>query len=76
MVDAVLAGYGLSQLPAWLVAEHLESGVLISVLADFAGAEMPIHLVWPQSRYIKPKLRVLIDALVSAAKQGDSGFKA
>lgn len=76
MVEAVLAGCGLSQFPTWLVAHHLESGALVPVLADFAGAEMPIHLVWPQSRYMKPKIRLLIDALVYTAKQENSGFHA
>lgn len=75
MVDAVLAGCGLSQLPTWLVDEHLRSGTLVPVLEDCAGAEMPIHVVWPQSRYMKPKLRVLIDALVQLSRQEGSGFR-
>ncbi|TCQ97181.1 LysR family transcriptional regulator [Neorhizobium sp. JUb45] len=74
MVDAVLAGCGLSQLPTWLVGEHLRSGALVPVLEQHAGAEMPIHVVWPQSRYVKPKLRVLIDALVQVARLDNSGF--
>jgi DNA-binding transcriptional LysR family regulator len=74
MVDAVVAGAGLCQLPTWLIASHLRAGSLISVLDKFAGAEMPIHAVWPRSRYIQPKVRVLINALVKAASQSDSGF--
>jgi len=75
MVDAVLAGGGLSQLPTWLIGEHLKSGQLVQVLTEFAGAEMPIHAVWPTSRYLKPKVRILIDALVQTAKQEGSGFR-
>lgn len=74
MVDATLAGIGLCQLPTWLVAEHLRSGRLVSVLDEFAGAEMPIHALWPRSRYIHPKLRVVIDALTQAALAPGSGF--
>jgi DNA-binding transcriptional LysR family regulator len=74
MVEAVLAGCGLCQLPTWLIADHLKSGALVPVLAKYAGGEMPIHAVWAQSRYIQPKLRVLIDALVSASQVEGSGF--
>ncbi|MDF0545903.1 LysR family transcriptional regulator [Sphingobium sp. H39-3-25] len=74
MVQAVLAGAGISQLPTWLIADHLAAGTLVPVLDQFAGAQMPIHAVWPTSRYLQPKLRVVIDALVLAAQQPGSGF--
>lgn len=67
MVDATLAGCGLCQLLTWLVGEHLRQGRLVTVLDEFAGAEMPIHVLWPKSRYVLPKLRVVVDALVDAA---------
>ncbi|MDE1149812.1 MAG: LysR family transcriptional regulator [Azospirillaceae bacterium] len=74
MVAAVLAGCGLCQLPTWLVNDHLAAGRLVSVLDAFSGAEMPIHAVWPRSRYVQPKVRVVIDALVQAAALQGSGF--
>jgi DNA-binding transcriptional LysR family regulator len=74
MLDAVMDGAGLCQLPTWLVSDHMASGALVPVLMEYAGAEMPIHAVWPQSRYMKPKLRVIIDALVATSSLKDSGF--
>ena len=74
MVDATLAGCGLCQLLTWLVGEHLRQGRLVTVLDEFAGAEMPIHVLWPKSRYVLPKLRVVVDALVDAAAKPQSGF--
>lgn len=74
MVQAVLAGQGLCQLPTWLVSDELASGALIPVLDQFAGAEMPIHAVWPSSRYLQPRLRIVIDALSQAAQRPGSGF--
>jgi DNA-binding transcriptional LysR family regulator len=73
MVEAVLAGCGLCQLPTWLIAEELKTGRLVTVLDQNAGGEMPIHAIWPRSRYMQPKLRVIIDALAQAAVRG-SGF--
>jgi DNA-binding transcriptional LysR family regulator len=76
MVEAALAGCGLCQLPTWLIGEHLKDGSLNPVLEDYSGAEMPIHAIWPTSRYMKPKLRVIIDALVGAASSKGTTFSA
>lgn len=67
MLDAVLAGAGLCQLPTWLIDAHLQSGALVPVLDEYAGGEMPIHAVWPVTRYLKPKLRAAIDVLTAMA---------
>lgn len=74
LMQAVLAGGGLCQLPTWLIDDHLASHALVPVLERFAGAEMPIHAVWPSSRYLQPKLRVVIDALTDLAQRPGSGF--
>ncbi|PIF09226.1 LysR family transcriptional regulator [Janthinobacterium sp. 13] len=67
MLAATLAGAGLCQLPTWLIDAHLASGQLVPVLQQHAGGEMPIHAVWPATRYVKPRLRAAIDALVALA---------
>lgn len=69
LLHSVLAGCGLAQLPTWLVREHIASGALATVLDDYAGAAMPIHAIWPRTRYLQPKLRIVIDALVALATQ-------
>ncbi|MDV6252959.1 LysR family transcriptional regulator [Vibrio sp. EA2] len=74
MVDATLNGLGLSQLPTWLVNEHLATGALVTVLDQWAGAEMPIHAVWPRSRYLKPRQRVVIDALLEESQSSTSVY--
>lgn len=75
MLAAVLAGCGLCQLPTWLVRDHLLDGSLTTVLTQYDGAEMPIHLIWPVTRYIKPKMRVAIDALTAEAGKPGSIFQ-
>ncbi|RJS93613.1 LysR family transcriptional regulator [Salinisphaera sp. Q1T1-3] len=69
LVSATLAGAGLCQLPTWLIADELADGRLETVLDAHAGAEMPIHALWPASRYLTPKVRVVIDALKQAARE-------
>lgn len=74
MVAAVLDGMGVSQLPTWLINEHLASQALVTVLDEYAGAQMPIHAVWPRSRYLKPRQRIVIDALLAEAQKEGSVY--
>ncbi|XAW87505.1 LysR family transcriptional regulator [Vibrio sp. CDRSL-10 TSBA] len=74
MVEATLNGMGLCQLPTWLVNEYLSTGALVTVLDQWAGAEMPIHAVWPRSRYLKPRQRIVIDALLDEARSPTSVY--
>ncbi len=75
MVSAALQGLGLCQLPTWLIHEYIASGALVSVLDDYAGAEMPIHAVWPKSRYLKLRQRIVIDALIEASQLPTSVYQ-
>ncbi|MGH8387851.1 MAG: hypothetical protein ACRESJ_20580 [Pseudomonas sp.] len=36
----------------------------LTVLDQYAGARMPIHVIWPKTRYLQPKLRTVIDELL------------
>lgn len=74
MLAAGLAGCGIMQMPTWLVAEDIRQGRLIPVLPDWAGGEMPIHAVWPQSRYLQPKVRAVIEMLTILSERPGSGF--
>jgi DNA-binding transcriptional LysR family regulator len=65
-VEAVLAGCGLAQLATWLVDEHLASGRLVQLLPDAATDGLPLHLVWPRSRQLLPKVDGLLSYLGSA----------
>ena len=69
MLRATLEGCGLCQLPTWLVSEHLRTGALITVLDNYAGATMPIHVIWPLTRYIQPKVRIVVDASLNMAEE-------
>lgn len=70
MVSATLAGAGLCQLPTWLIADELTKGRLTTVLDEYAGAEMPIHVLWPANRYLRPGVRAVIDALKQGMRDG------
>lgn len=53
-----LQGMGMIQAATYMVSEHLASGALVEVLADYPVTPMPVSLVYPQGRLATPKLRV------------------
>ena len=67
ILQATLAGQGLSQVPRWLIEDHLSSGELVEVLTQYSGYEVPINILWPKSSYLLPKPRHTVDFLLQAA---------
>jgi DNA-binding transcriptional LysR family regulator len=74
MLAAGRAGCGIIQMPTWLVNDDLGRGTLVPLLEDYAGGEMPIHVVWPKSHYLQPKVRAVIEMLQTLAARPASGF--
>ncbi|MER9403294.1 LysR family transcriptional regulator [Mesorhizobium caraganae] len=64
MLDAALAGCGIAFLPTWLAADCLKSGELEMVLSDCLVENVAVHAIWPVTRNLAPKIRVVVDALV------------
>jgi DNA-binding transcriptional LysR family regulator len=65
ILDAALAGNGLALLSTWLIADQLGTGQLVSVLPEIATQGFPIYALWSQTRHLAPKVRVVVDELVS-----------
>ncbi|VXD00782.1 LysR family transcriptional regulator [Pseudomonas sp. 8Z] len=61
---AVLAGYGIGQLPTWLTQQHIDAGTLVEVLPELATDGLSMNLVWLKSREGLPKVRALLDYLL------------
>lgn len=81
VMDDVLAGItlaksgvGLFQTMAFTVTEDLQSGVLETVLDDYSGCTRPFYLLYPQSRHIPRRVRLLIDFLVAIAPENKKGL--
>jgi DNA-binding transcriptional LysR family regulator len=63
LLDAALKGIGLVQLSDYHVQPYIQSGQLISILDQFRDPSAGIWAVYPQNRYLSPKIRVFIDYL-------------
>ncbi len=65
ITDAGIAGFGLVQVPCWLLARYVETGELAVVMRRCGVRPQEIHAVWPTTRYLPLKTRCAIDALVA-----------
>jgi DNA-binding transcriptional LysR family regulator len=54
-------GQGVALLPTFVCKQGLASGDLLRVLPDWQGKADPVHLVYPQQRFMPPKLRAFLD---------------
>ena len=62
--DAVEQGLGIAQLPLVLVQQQIDRGLLVQVLPEWRPEDVPIHAIFPSSRYLTPKVRAFIDLAV------------
>jgi LysR family transcriptional regulator for bpeEF and oprC len=58
---AAISGAGITFMPKFLVQESVKAGLLKPVLQDWHSIEIPVHLVFPNQRFISTKLRTFID---------------
>lgn len=56
-----LQGLGLIQLPEALIADHLQAGELIEVLAGRRPPPVPVSLLYPHHAFLSPAMRAFID---------------
>jgi DNA-binding transcriptional LysR family regulator len=64
LLEAALAGGGISLQPRYSVAGHLRSGALVQLLPDYQPQELGIHALYGTRRQMPPALRALLDFLL------------
>ncbi|WP_437616887.1 LysR family transcriptional regulator [Sorangium sp. So ce834] len=57
----VLAGVGIGVLPAMRCELDVREGRLSRVLDEWSPADVPLHVVYPGTRHLSPKVRVFVD---------------
>lgn len=66
--EAVLLGLGIAQSNWWTVRHDLAVGSLKLLLRSYAVDGQPISIVYPPTRHVPRKLRVMIDFLVEITR--------
>ena len=60
----VLDGAGISTLPSFASIDEINQGVLVELLPEYTVGSVPIYAVFPEKKYMPPKVRAYLDALV------------
>ncbi|OGS92034.1 MAG: LysR family transcriptional regulator [Gallionellales bacterium GWA2_60_18] len=63
-LEAARQGYGLTRLLSYQVAPQLDSGELKTVLGDYEGADLPVHVIHNEGRHRSAKIRGFVDLAV------------
>lgn len=63
LIDAAIAGLGLTQVFDFMATEALREGRLVEVLSDWSCVASKVHLVYPASRRMSPRVRAVLEPL-------------
>jgi DNA-binding transcriptional LysR family regulator len=69
-LTAASDGEGITLALSYMVAEQVRNGELVPVLSEFLPPAEPIHLVYPQSKLVAPKVRAFLE--FSADRLGEA----
>jgi DNA-binding transcriptional LysR family regulator len=62
---AALAGLGIAHLPQFVAEDDLAAGRLVRLLPEWSADRGAVHLVYPSSRNLSPRVRALVDLLAA-----------
>jgi DNA-binding transcriptional LysR family regulator len=68
-IDAAELGHGITVALSYMVHDRIGAGRLVEVLDSFAPPPQPVHLVYPRTRLIAPKVRAFVDFAGPRLKQ-------
>lgn len=66
ILAAVLGHQGVAILPEFMVGARLCRGELVEILSDFRLPASAVYAIYPHSRHLSTKVRVMVDLLVRA----------
>jgi DNA-binding transcriptional LysR family regulator len=70
MIQACLAGAGITQFTYSLISEYIKQGKLKTILDAFNPFPIELNVIWPKTRNLLPNVRYIVDELVRQAELG------
>jgi DNA-binding transcriptional LysR family regulator len=71
VLQAVLDGHGIAQMPGYQVSEHLRAGRLVACLAQYAPNDRGHYLCYLSRVQLPARIRVFIDYMITAVRALD-----
>lgn len=70
-----LEGLGLIRAGSYMVQQHLASGRLQQVLADYPSPAVPLSILYPQNRHLSPTVRAFADWVAEVVRDAERGWR-
>lgn len=61
ILEFILSGTGIAQLPIWMVSEHIQAGRLKQLMTSYQTESIPFNAIYPKNRYTPLKVRSFTD---------------
>jgi len=74
LAHAAFYGLGLIMLPKYILAPTIDAGKLVTVLDEYQTAEFGIYALYPNNRYVTPKVRLFIDILADRLSKEEQNW--
>lgn len=68
LLMAALGGLGIANIPAFMLGDALEGGLLLPLLPDWRQSPLPIQAVYAPNRHLSARVRLFIDFLAQRLK--------
>jgi DNA-binding transcriptional LysR family regulator len=75
LCSAALQGQGLLLTGSFIVAEHIKSGRLLSLMCDYLSTEYSIDAIYPHRHHLSAKVRTFIDMLAKHFREHPVWFE-
>ncbi|WP_413508422.1 LysR family transcriptional regulator [Serratia proteamaculans] len=63
MLSSAISGFGIIQLPDYLVFQSLEKGELTAILTEYKTEPEPVRIIYPSKRHLSPRIRGFVDMI-------------
>jgi len=63
LLEASIRGLGITYQPTFITAQAVQAGLLEELLPEYSTAQLQVYAVFPGSRYVPHRVRVLVDYL-------------
>jgi len=64
--SAAVRGIGVGLMSTWMLPEDIAQGRLVQLAAQWRAAPLPVHLIYPPSRFHPARLRRFVEAMRAA----------
>lgn len=73
LLQACLTGLGIAQFPELMVTRFLKEKQLVPLLENYEPDPIDLNVIWPRTKHLFPKIRLILDELSKKMKEGYFG---